>query len=294
MSIRSMTGCGRATAQKEGLHAEVEVSSVNRKQLDIVLSLPRSLSILESRIHDEIARVLSRGRVSVNVVVRYSAREAGHEVVLNESLARAYLSTLRKQANKLQVRDDLGLSHLLSLPGVLHVRSPEENAERSWTVLQVALSKALERLDRMRQKEGAALARDLQARVKVLETLANEISELSPAAVVRFREALKGRLASMRDELGISDERLEREALLFADRSDITEETTRIASHLKQVREWLRGTQPAGKALDFLAQELNREINTIGSKANDAAIAQRVVQFKTELERLREQVQNIQ
>ncbi len=294
MSVRSMTGYGRAVVLKDGLRAEVELSSVNRKQLDISLSIPRALSSLESRIHEEIARVLSRGRVTATILVRSTGNAARYDVQLNEPLARSYLDALRRHAVKLKVRDDLGLSHVLALPGVVHVESPDEDSERIWVVLRPALIKALDRLDRMRKKEGAALSRDLLARVDVLHQLAQEVGALSPAAVVRYRETLKGRLASMRDELGISDERLEREALLFADRTDITEETTRIASHLKQVRELLRGGEPAGKPLDFLAQELNREINTVGSKANDAAIAQRVVQFKTELERLREQVQNIQ
>lgn len=294
MSVRSMTGFGRAVVQRDGLHVEVEISSVNRKQLDVVLSLSRALTALESRIHEEIARVLTRGRVSASLAVKSTGRESRHAVHLNESLAYAYLETLRKSARKLKVADDLGLSHLLTFPGVLRVESAEEDPERTWPVLRSALVKALGQLDQMRRKEGASLSRDLLKRVKLLETLAAEIKSLSPTSVVRYRENLLNRLSTMRGELGISDERLEREALLFADRSDITEETTRIASHIGQVRELLRGAEPAGKTLDFLAQELYREINTVGSKSADAAIAQRVIQFKTELERLREQVQNIQ
>lgn len=294
MSARSMTGYGRATNQQSGLRAEVEVSSVNRKQLDVVLALPRSLNALESRIHEEIALVLTRGRVNVSIVIRSTSTESRHAVHVNESLAHAYLETLRKNAKKLNVRDDLGLSHLLTFPGVLRVESGEDDPDRVWSVLQPALKKALARLDRMRVKEGTALARDLLARIATLEQLAAEIKKLSPESVARYRATLLQRLSTMAGELGISDERLEREALLFADRADITEETTRIASHVVQARALLRGASPAGKALDFLAQELYREINTVGSKANDAAITQRVVLFKTELERLREQVQNIQ
>lgn len=289
-----MTGYGRAATQQAGLRVEIEISSVNRKQLDVVLSLPRTLAALESRIHEEVARILTRGRITVNIAVRSTTREARHAVHLNESLARAYLDTLRKSAGKLAVRDDLGLSHLLSFPGVLRVESAEEDPERAWPVLQITLRKALDRLDQMRRKEGAALSRDLLQRVDLLSRLSQEIKAIGPQAVARYREALVQRLSSLRAETGISDERLEREALLFADRSDITEETTRIASHVQQARQLLRGSEPAGKALDFLAQELYREINTIGSKAGDAAIGQRVILFKTELERLREQVQNIQ
>lgn len=294
MSARSMTGYGRATNQQAGLRVEIEISSVNRKQLDVVLAIPRSLSALESNIHAEIAKVLTRGRVNVNIVIRSTSTESRHAVHLNEPLARAYLESLRKTAKHLHINDDLGLSHLLSFPGVLCVESAEDDPERAWPILRPALQKALARLDRMRLKEGSALARDILRRIATLERLAAEIKKLSPESVARYRATLLQRLSAMAGEIGISDERLEREALLFADRADITEETTRIASHIGQARALLRDAAPAGKALDFLAQELNREINTIGSKANDAAIAQRVVLFKTELERLREQVQNIQ
>lgn len=294
MSVRSMTGYGRASAQLDGLRAEVEISSVNRKQLDIVLSMPRSLVSIEARVHEEIAAVLARGRISVEVTVRALSGKLKERVHFNESLARAYRDALRAGAQALGVREDVGISLIAGMPGVLRVESAEDAPERAWPVLQQALRKALAALDRMRRREGLALARDLSARIDQLDRLAGEIRRYAPRAVARYRETLRARLASLRKEAGITPDRLEREVILFADRSDITEECTRIASHLEQARALLRGKEPAGKALDFLAQELNREINTTGSKSADAEIARRVITFKTELERLREQVQNIQ
>ncbi len=294
MSVRSMTGYGRAVAQVGGLRAEIEISSVNRKQLDVALSLPRSLNALEARVHEEIAAVLARGRISVAATVRALSGRPHARVRIDEPLARAYRDAMRAAARKLDVRDDIGISLLAGMPGVLRVDADEEEPERVWPVLQQALRKALNALDRMRRREGAALARDVAGRIAALASAVSEIKRLAPASVVRYRETLRRRLESLRDEPGIAPERLDREALLFADRSDITEECTRIDSHLRQARALLRGPEPAGKALDFLAQELNREINTIGSKSADAEIAGRVIVFKTELERLREQVQNIQ
>lgn len=294
MSVRSMTGFGRAAVQRNGLRAEVELSSVNRKQLDIALTLPRALSMLEARIHEEIARVLARGRVSVEVSIRATGTQARQVIAVNEPLARAFLTTLRGAARRLAMPDDIGLSKLMEWPGVVRVASVEEDPERVWPLLQTALRRALAQLDQMRRREGRALARDLSVRLARLERLNREIMRLSPQAVRRYRAALLQRLTALRGESGIPEERLEREVVLYADRSDVTEETTRIASHLRQAGAMLRTAEPAGKALDFLAQELYREINTIGSKAADAAIGRRVIVFKTELERLREQVQNLQ
>jgi uncharacterized protein (TIGR00255 family) len=294
MSVRSMTGYGRAAAHADGLRAEVEISSVNRKQLDVALSMPRSLSGLEARVHEEIAAVLARGRVTVNATVRAASGHPHARVRFDEPLARAYRDAMRAAARRLKVQEDIGISLLAGMPGVMAVEADEESPERVWPVLQRALRKALAALDRMRVREGAALARDLESRLDLLAKANEEIRRLSPAAVARYRAALKRRLAALRSEPGIAPERLDREALLFADRSDVTEECTRIASHLRQARALLRGREPAGKALDFLAQELHREINTIGSKSADAEIARRVVHFRTELERLREQAQNIQ
>ena len=294
MSVRSMTGFGHGTAQSGGLRVDVEISSVNRKQLDIGASLPKALGQLEVRIHEAVGRALHRGRVSVDVAVRGSPELRRKAVRVDHRLAGAYLAELRRAAHLLKVSDDLGASLLLQLPGVLHVETIEDDVGRIAPLLDRALGRALQKLTRMREREGAALARDLLRRVDAMERIARDLRQLAPEAVARHRVALLERLASVRAEVSVPDERIEREIILFADRSDVTEELTRLASHFDQARGLLRRREPAGKALDFLAQEMYREINTTGSKANDAAMAGRVVLFKTELDRFREQVQNIE
>lgn len=289
-----MTGYGRAAVHADGLHVEAEISSVNRKQLDIALTLPRALGQLESRVHEEVARALNRGRVTVDVSVRGSAQLRREAIRVDERLAAAYLAELRKASRRLGLQDNLSAALLLQLPGVLHYESVEDDVERIRPLLEKAVRGALAALTRMREREGAALSRDLAGRLHRMGRLAGEIRRLAPGAAVRYRAALRARLDAVREQASIPPERIDRELVMFADKSDITEELTRLDSHLDQARSILRGRDPAGKALDFLAQEMYREINTTGSKANDAAIARRVVLFKTELDRFREQVQNIE
>lgn len=294
MSVRSMTGFGRGAANLGGVRVEVEISSVNRKQFDISLNLGKSLIALESRVNEEVARVLSRGRISVDVHIRESAKQRREAVRVDEELAGAYVKALRATAKRLQLSDDLSISAMMNWPGVICMESPEDNIEAIWPVLQRALKAALLQIDRMRAKEGQALARDLEARLKLKASLVSEIRKHAPAAIERYRAALRERIQGLLLANEMPMDRMEREVIMFAERSDITEELTRLGSHLEQASGLLRSREPAGKALDFVAQEMGREINTIGSKANDAEIARRVVLFKTELDRFREQVQNIE
>ena len=294
MSLRSMTGYGRGVASGQGLHVEVEVSSVNRKQLDVNLNLPGPLRMLESRIQDEIAKQLSRGRVIVEVAVRGSEKLKREAIRVNEDLARAYVNELRRTAKRLQVADDLNISRLMNLPGVLHYEPLDDDIEKVWPTLSKALSKALQEILKMRLREGLSLQKDLEKRLQLLRGIVKNIRAISPRTVSKYRESLKARLSKAGLNVPLDDERIVKEVILFADRSDVTEETTRLDSHFEQARQLLRSKEPAGRALDFLSQEMNREINTIGSKANDKDIAAMVVSFKAELERLREQVQNIE
>jgi uncharacterized protein (TIGR00255 family) len=294
MSTRSMTGFGHGRAAAGGLRVDVEVSSVNRKSLDVLLNVPKSLGALESRLHEEVGRVLSRGRISVSVQVRESAVQRRESVRVDTDLAASYLKALRAAAKKLKLADDLTARSLLEWPGVLRMESPEDDVATLWPLVQRALKQALKAIDAMRAREGQALAKDLEARLRLKKELLAEIRGHAPAAVARYREALRQRIQALRLEVDLPADRLEREVVMFAERADITEEMTRLDSHLSQAAGLLRSPDPAGKALDFVAQEMGREINTIGSKANDAEIARRVVLFKTELDRFREQVQNIE
>lgn len=293
MGIRSMTGFGRGSARQDRLKVEIELSAVNKKQLDVVVHLPRALQTLETRIEDELSHRISRGRVTVNAAVRQAAR-APRRVRLDAPLAHAYVAALRGAARAYRLRDDLGVSALLALPDVLTVEHPEEDAEKVWPALRAALQRALAALLRMRAAEGRELQRDLARRFDLLAAHVDRIAARAPDAVRRYRETLTARLRAGGFEGGEHADRVAREIALFAERGDIAEELTRLRSHFKQARSLLRSRDAAGRALDFLAQEMFREINTVGSKSSDAAIAAEVVHFKAELERIREQVQNVE
>ena len=290
-----MTGYGRGHASGTGMTVNAEMSSVNRKQLDVVCSLPRGMQLLEARVHETVQGALTRGRVMVDVSIEWTGPARRKAVRLDEELAGAYVRTFRQAAQRLGVPDDIGIQAIAALPDVLHFARPQEDIERVWQVMQKALRKALLDLQAMRRREGRALQQDLLARLERLEQFLAHIRREAPRVVQSYRRRLQDRLA----EAGVSgalerDDRLLREIALFADRCDISEELTRLDSHLKQARRMARSKQATGRSLDFLAQEMFREINTIGSKANDSAILQQGVEFKAELERIREQVQNIE
>jgi len=294
MSLKSMTGHGRGTATAEGIRVEVELYTVNRKQLDICVSLPRALSSLSRRMDEQIQRHISRGRVTgeVNIQLSSTARERG--VRVDEKLAETYLKGLRRVAKKLELKDDFSGSLLLNLPDVVRYEQPDREIDRVWPILKSALELALKRLVVMREREGRELRKDLEARLKKLIASSNRIRKEAPNVARHYRKKLMTRLKNAEIDLDFSDERLLRELAFFADRSDITEETTRFASHVKQVGVLLKSGEPVGRSLDFLAQEMFREVNTMGAKANDGTIVKEVVATKAELERIREQVQNIE
>jgi uncharacterized protein (TIGR00255 family) len=294
MALRSMTGYGRGQATADGLRVTVELSSVNRRQLDLHINLPRSLSILEARIAEDVHQAVHRGRITGEVNVAESSQLRRKSIRVDEDLAEAYLDALRATARKFKLEDDFSGTLLLQLPDVVHYEQIEEDVDRIWPVLQKALLKALRELVRMRNREGKALQQDLEARLGRLGELVEEIRGEAPKVTGRYRTALRERVARAGVEMPVDDDRLLREIVLFADRSDIAEELTRLESHMKQARKLMRSREATGKSLDFLAQEMFREINTIASKGNDSAIVRRVVTFKAELERFREQVQNIE
>ena len=295
MSLCSMTGYGRGTASVDGLRVEAEISSVNRKQLDVSISLPKSLSLFESRVAELVHRHIARGRITGDVVLNRSSAGKARGIRVDGDLAAAYLRALRTAGKKLELKDDLSISQLLTLPDVLVYDNRMEDSETLWAVMEKALTQAMENLLRMRRKEGQALQKELLSMVGRLRKMLAVIRRRAPAVVKVYRENLLARLAQAGlAGGGIPDDRLLKEIALFADRSDIAEELTRLESHFNQAEELLRKTESVGRTLDFLVQEMLREINTIGSKANDGQIARQVVSFKAELERIREQVQNIE
>jgi uncharacterized protein (TIGR00255 family) len=293
MALKSMTGFGEGAAEAGGIRVSVEVSSVNRKQLDINISLPRNLITLDARIQSRVREDFSRGRVSGMVRVEGDETLPG-KVRVDAELAAQYVEGIRKVAKTLKLDDDLGAEAIARLPGLVTVEQSSLDSDHLSTAVEGALDKALRSLARMRGAEGKALSADLRERLAALEEQMKSIKALSGDVVKNHRAKLLQRLKDAGFEDLSVDERVVKEIALFADRCDITEEITRLKSHLAQARKLLRSTEPAGRTLDFLCQELLREINTIGSKANGVEITREVVTFKTELERIREQVQNVE
>ncbi len=293
MPLKSMTGFGEGTASADDIRVAVEISSVNRKQLDVNINLPRTLVALDAQVQNRVRQEFSRGRISGTIRVEAGNGSAG-TVKVDAKLAAQYIEGIRAVAKKLKLADDLGAETIARLPGLVSLEQESLDADHVSAVLDVALDKALRGLARMRAAEGKALATDLRERLVLLEGWMKEIKGLSANVVKSQRKKLLQRL----EEAGLgdlaADERIIKEMALFADRCDISEELTRLKSHLAQARKLLRSTESVGRTLDFLCQELFREINTVGSKANEVEITKRVVDFKTELERIREQVQNVE
>lgn len=291
-----MTGYGRGEAHHHGLKFSVELNSVNRKQADYQVDLPRELIELEPRVRDEIHTIVSRGRLHVVVAWHRASAGGGRhaEVCLDETTGNAYLRAIRKLQKDLKLKGEIQLETILRCPGVLRLTEPEVDPGEVWPTIRKALNQALTGLVKMREKEGGHLRKDLMNRLNLLAEGVCSVRRLAPAMIERYREQLHERIRKSGLEISLEDERMAREVVLFADRSDIAEELTRLESHLGQFRSSLGSREPVGRALDFLAQEISREINTISSKASHAGISQAVVAMKTELERIREQVQNVE
>ena len=287
-----MTGYGRGDADYAGAKFSVELNSVNRKQSDIVMNLPRDLAALEPRIRQAINEKISRGRMNVLVVMHQGAN--GAALALDTALARSYHEAMLTLQKELSAPGEITIGTILQAPGVM--RSPEQSidADDAWPVVQRALGTALSELIKMREREGKHLAKDLIHRLKTLRAEIKEIRKLYPDVVKKYRTVLRERLEKADLDLPLDDERLLKEVTIFADRSDISEELTRLESHLAQFAHHLRKNEPVGRTLEFITQEIFRELNTLGAKSNDARISQRVVACKSELEKIREQILNLE
>jgi uncharacterized protein (TIGR00255 family) len=294
MSLKSMTGYGRGCVVGGGVRVDVELSSVNRKQFDVHVNLPKALMMLETMVDDLIHKSISRGNITgmVNVTVFGSALQKC--ISVEEDTAKAYIRALRIASAKLGLKDDLTARSLISLPGVIKYESMPGDSEKIWPLLQRALRQALARLTNMRIKEGKCLQKDLSRRLSALKHELESIKKVAPDIAGKYRVTLQERIEKAGIGGGLNNEQLIKEVALFADRSDISEEMVRLESHFHQVFELMRSSEPVGRTLDFLCQEMFREINTIGSKANSEMISGSVVRFKAGLESVREQVQNVE
>ena len=294
MALMSMTGFGRGEASVGGMKIEAELGSVNRKQFDVRVTLPRPLAVLEPRVHELVHRAISRGHVTVTlrVIVSGSVRRQG--IVIDMDTARAYVARLRRAAASLKLADDLNVSTLFQFPDVVRCETVEEDPEKLWPVMRRALAHAVENLIEMRRREGESLQRDLRRRFHGLRRRMTLIRKTAPRMAQNYRAALIRRIREAGADIETDERLLLREVAIVADRLDISEELVRLESHFQQADTLMAGEAPAGRALDFLCQEFFRELNTIGSKANDAAVSGRVVELKAALETIREQVQNVE
>lgn len=292
--IKSMTGFGRGESTNEVHNFNVEVKTVNHRYNDIVIKMPKHINYLEEKIKRTIKDKINRGRVEVYINLEY-IDESAVDVKVDLSLANAYKEALNTLADQLDIKDDVNLSHMLSFSEIIRTERKELNEDETWNCLEVAIVEALDCVIDMRIKEGLALKSDLEAQLMSMDEIIDKIEERSPLVVIEYREKLESRIKEILNiDCNIDEERLAYEVAFFADKSDINEEIIRFKSHIKQFLKSLEENEPVGRKLDFLIQEMNREINTIGSKANDLVISNSVVNIKSQLEKMREQVQNIE
>ena len=289
----SMTGFGKGTFALDGRELTVELKSVNNRFLDISMRLPRVLSPLEDTFRHALQDRLSRGHVDVYVNYR-NQREDAKSVRVDTQLLGAYLTCARTAARELSITDDLTLSKALTLPDVTEIVPAEEDQEALQQLGKTAVDLAIDALLAMRRGEGSRLKKDLTARMDTMEGYAAAIEKRAPGVAEDYRVRLTERVNEMLGETEVDRSRLATEIALFADKAAIDEEIVRLKSHLLHFRELLEAEEPVGRKMDFLIQEMNRECNTIGSKANDAALTDLVLLCKAEIEKLREQIQNIE
>ena len=291
--ISSMTGFGRATVASDGREITIELKSVNHRYLDLAFRMPRHIGFIEDVLRQLLSEQLSRGHVDIYVNYRNTRMDA-RTVVIDEALMGAYLTAARKAAAQYELKDDISLSTAMRFPDVTDVIEAEEDRDAVAALAREAALRAVTALKRMRAGEGERLCNDLLNRVTTVESIAAKIDTRAPLVVEEYRTKLSERIESMLGGVEVDRTRLATEVALFADKASINEELVRLASHVTEMRKVLGSDEAAGRRLDFVVQEMNREFNTIGSKANDGNIVNLVIAGKGEVEKIREQVQNIE
>ena len=291
--VKSMTGYGRARQTLHGRDITVEVRSVNNRYLDCTVKVPRTYIFAEDSVKSRVQKAVSRGKVDVFITIDATAADET-VVAVNEPLARGYYEALTKIRDMFSLEGELTAAVLAKFPDVLTVTKAEEDLESVAGDICAVLDEALEAYNAMRAVEGEKLCEDIAGRVTTIETVVGKVEERSPQTVAAYREKLTARMQEVLQSTTIDESRILTEAAIFADKIAVDEETVRLRSHIAQLRTMLKSDQPVGRKLDFLILEVNRECNTIGSKCNDLTIAQDVVNMKAEVEKIREQVQNIE
>ncbi len=289
----SMTGFGRATACAGGRELTIELKSVNHRYLDLSFRMPRGISFLEDALRARLGELVSRGHIDLFADYKNNRSDAGL-VVVDEALLGAYLAAARQAGEKYGLADDITLSAAMRLPDIFDVKKAEEDRDAVTALALAALEEAASQLKRARSQEGARLVRDLLNRLDTIEAIAAAVALRAPKVVEDYRSRLEERISAVLASVDVDRQRLATEVALFADKASVDEELVRLSSHIAQLRQLFSSDEAVGRRLDFVVQELNREFNTIGSKANDAEIAEKVILGKAEIEKIREQVQNIE
>ena len=291
--IKSMTGFGRAKCEYEGREYNVEIKSVNHKYSDVSIKIPRQISYLEEKVRKEILTKVSRGKIDVFITLQdYS--EKGKNIKINKELAKVYISQLRELDEETGITADIDVIDISKFPEVLNI-SNQDNEEIYWDELRGVLDTALDNFVAMRETEGNKICDDLKVRMERIKEKVSKISSYSAGLVEEYIVKLNARVKELMSTDVIDENRLAQEIVIFSDKSSIQEELTRLDSHISQFLDLLsNGNSPVGKKLDFIIQEMNREVNTIGSKANSTKISEGVIELKTEIEDVREQIQNIE
>lgn len=291
--LLSMTGYGSAKGSVEGQEITVELKSVNNRYLDCSVRLPRNFIFAEDTVKQAVSAGVSRGKVDVFVSAQAS-QDSGTVVSVNEELARGYRDAVARIAETLGLESGLNAFSLARFPDVLTVERRELDKDKAAAALSEITAKAVEEFNAMREREGERLRRDMLGKLETIEGLVSVVEERSPQTVKEYRERLEARLRDILADRSLDEQRVITEAAIFADRTAVDEETVRLRSHIAQFRTMLEEGSPIGRKMDFLVQEFNRESNTIGSKCSDASLAKVVVDLKSEIEKIREQLQNVE
>lgn len=290
--IKSMTGYGRAEAALYGSRLVVEIRSVNHRFTDLSIRLPRAFSSLEQDVKSVLQKNISRG--SVSLIVTYNGGESSELPEIDFRTADHFYKLLTSLRKRFKISESIELDDICRFSEIFKSKQTVLSQSKAWGGLQPCLKKAIADFSRMRAKEGAVLSGDFRANIADMKKIITEIEKKAPLRILQFRDKFVRRIKKITDGMAVDPQRLMQEAAAYADKCDISEECVRFNSHLKAFEEYLKISQPVGRRLDFLLQEMNREINTIGSKANDDKISQQVVQIKELLEKMREQAQNVE
>lgn len=290
--IKSMTGFGKDSLSKEQRDYQIEIKSVNHRYLDISVRLPRTLSYLEEEIKKEIGKYLKRGKIDIFLSFDNKS-DIGKEIKINKEIAKMYIKELRELAKEEKLKDNIEVTEISKLPDVLSIQNNQDEETIKQEVIETTNS-AILKLMEMRKAEGEKIAEDLIVRMDKVQNKIEEISEISTGLIDEYVVKLEKRIQDILKNQELDQTRLAQEVVIYADKCSIEEEITRLKSHISQFRQMIQSEEPIGKKMDFLLQEMNRETNTIGSKANNLEITNGVIDMKTELEDIREQVQNIE